>query len=300
MSEVTIESLAINERFCLDFYDKSTFLQSVVSTHTLDMLRKHMDGHLSFDPGEVEVDVEAGALAGLFEIVAGQWRSLGVAKPHFSVLSNPEWLPAQLTPQKLAEFYATGAEDVALLRQICQRNGIELPVQGRCVELGCGVGRVTTHLAAQFRELVAVDISPGNLRECVQALQACGQGHVQMVQIAAPDDVKALGPMDLLFSRMVLQHNPPPVQRFMLEALLFQLRPGGIACFQTITAGRNYRFSVERHALRHKTVDFELHALPMQRVLSLIEAAGCRLVDVFRDLAGGYNVDSYTFLAVRR
>src|ERR671936_920920 len=37
------------------------------------------------------------------------------------------------------------------------------PHGGACVEVGCGPGRMTRHLAERFDRVVAVDVSPGML-----------------------------------------------------------------------------------------------------------------------------------------
>src|SRR5437763_17107780 len=54
---------------------------------------------------------------------------------------------------------ATGAEELAGL---FGRLGAD-PHGGRCVEVGCGPGRMTGALAERFDEVVALDVSPAML-----------------------------------------------------------------------------------------------------------------------------------------
>ena len=189
-----------------------------------------------------------------------------------------------------------GVTEVNEFIKLCQRNSVGFGPDTHCLELGCGVGRVTVHLAKLFKKVTGLDISAGNLAEAKRTFLALNVGNAMTRQIESPDEFTKLGAFEVLFSRMVLQHNPPPIQAFILNHLLRQLAPGGIGFFQTITGGGNYRYNIRSHLAQHRVTDFELHALPMNKVLAIIRATGCHLLDVYRDLAGGYNVESYTFL----
>ena len=50
--------------------------------------------------------------------------------------------------------------------------------------------------------------------------------------------------VDVSYSIIVLQHNPPPVIAFIVEALIHSLNPGGVAFFQVPTYRRGYTFSL--------------------------------------------------------
>jgi 2-polyprenyl-3-methyl-5-hydroxy-6-metoxy-1,4-benzoquinol methylase len=299
MNEQTLLAMANDRALCIQLLEKSETLQKIATNHARVVLRNHIDGNLPFDGRVVEVDTDEETLNSLFDIVAEQWRHMGETRPHFSVLSSDEWQPEKLDEKTLAKFYATGLEEVEQFLHMCRRNGMEAPQASRVLEVGCGVGRVTSHLARRFDQVTGVDISPGNLRECAAALKSQSLGNVELIRMQSPKDIGDLVGHDIFFSRIVLQHNPPPIQAYMLQSVLEGLTPGGIAYFQTVTGGLKYRYSIQRHLKYHRVVDFEMHALPMGRVLKTIQEAGCRVVDVFRDLAAGYNVDSYTFLAVK-
>src|SRR5215472_11150790 len=65
---------------------------------------------------------------------------------------NPLW--AVLTGKRdwdLNEFFATGAADAESLFAVCDRLGLPQR-RNRALDFGCGVGRVTRHLAARFAE----------------------------------------------------------------------------------------------------------------------------------------------------
>ena len=297
LSPTSLQALADDAEFCAALLARSSSLRAQVDAQMERILVEQLDGlAAASNPRQVEVTVDEATRDRLFAIVAQQWAHVGQEKPHFSVLSHPDWRPEQLNDERLQAFYETGRGELNLLRRLLAQLGLGLPSPGRCVELGCGVGRVTVHLAAEFGEVEGLDVSPGNLAECAQALAARGIGNVRLTQLQAPPDVERLAPFDLLFSRMVLQHNPPPIQHYLLRQLLARLRPGGVAVFQLVTGGPGYAYTAARHLQRHATTDFEMHALPMPALLALLQASGCALRDVFRDTAGGFNVSSYTFL----
>ena len=68
-------------------------------------------------------------------------------------------------------FFASGRGDLAALVSALERHGVsgQLPV----FEYGCGVGRVTAHLARAFPHVTACDISASHLE---MAQQVVGTG----------------------------------------------------------------------------------------------------------------------------
>ncbi len=298
LSPASLQALADDTAFCDALLARSRHLREQLDARMEQLLVDQLDGlAAAFKPSQVEVEVDEATRARLFEIVARQWAHVGEQMPHFSVLSHEDWRPEQLNAERLAAFYETGRGELVLLKRLLSQVGLGLPCRARCVELGCGVGRVTVHLAPQFGEVEGLDVSPGNLAECERALAVRGITNVRLTRLQTPPDIQQLAPYDLLFSRMVLQHNPPPIQHYLLRELLARLRPGGIAVFQLVTGGPGYGYLAAQHLQQHATTDFEIHALPMPAALALLRASGCALLDVFRDTAGGFNVSSYTFLA---
>jgi hypothetical protein len=91
-------------------------------------------------------------------------------------------------------------------------------------------------------------------------------------------------PFDLWFSRIVLQHNSPPIIALILQRALALLSPGGVAVFQVPTYARGYGFSLDRYLARlHDDSAIEMHVLPQPVVFAIAEAAGCVAVEVLED-----------------
>ena len=53
--------------------------------------------------------------------------------------------------------------------------------------------------------------------------------------------------VDLLYSVLVMQHNPPPVIAELLRAFLGRVNVGGFAFFQVPTYAENYEFTLDRY-----------------------------------------------------
>jgi len=73
--------------------------------------------------------------------------------------------------------------------------------------------------------------------------------------------------VDVIYSIIVLQHNPPPVIDRILGTFARILKPGGIAYFQVPTYVQGYSFDLGEY-LESKvgTPSMEMHVYPQDRV----------------------------------
>jgi hypothetical protein len=93
---------------------------------------------------------------------------------------------------------------------------------------------------------------------------------------------------DLWYSRIVLQHNPPPIMAMILRRAFAMLAAGGMAVFQVPTYALGYRFGVAPYlAGLGKGNDIEMHVLPQPVVFRLAREAGCEPLEVLEDLSAG-------------
>jgi 2-polyprenyl-3-methyl-5-hydroxy-6-metoxy-1,4-benzoquinol methylase len=247
--------------------------------------------------GPVEVDVSPDILKSLMERVREQWGRLGETEPYWSVLTAPEFKVDVMDAERVDSFYETGRSSSGLIDIFADRSGVPI-TQGTCLELGCGVGRVTAHLAQRFTRVVAVDISPGNLALCERRMKQLALHNVKTVLLKSPDQIAQLPPFDFFYSIIVLQHNPPPIQKIMLEAILARLSSGGQCLFQTPdTFHGGYSFSANAH-LSSEQLTLDMHCLPKVVVLKLLRDHGMNVLDVQPDPWTG-SFGSYTYFAVR-
>jgi 2-polyprenyl-3-methyl-5-hydroxy-6-metoxy-1,4-benzoquinol methylase len=162
------------------------------------------------------------------------WRNLGECEPHWSVLTDPIYKSDMIVRTK-DDFYASGASDVRELVEAVSRSGIPFPANGTCLELGCGVGRMTPWLARHFRRTIATDVSLSHLNVARQVMVAHPWANVELRLVDAVEAIERLPRFNCFFTMIVLQHNPPPVIRWLLNAMLGKLKIGGIGFFQVPT-----------------------------------------------------------------
>lgn len=247
-------------------------------------------------PLPIQHEVSPEIMAALVKRIQDQWTRLGEQEPHWSVLTDDRFRAEKLDDEALAAFHASGANEARLISHFEERTGVSA-AKGVCVELGCGVGRITRYLAESFDTVIGLDISPGNLALCNAYLDQVGATNVETRQIASLADFEALPEVDFFFSIIVLQHNSPPIQKAILDTILGKIRPGGGVLFQIPTDIVNYSFDAEAYLNSPDTV-MEIHALPRQAILELMQKHGLVVRDVAPD---GYigHYGSETFFAVK-
>ena len=270
-----------------------------------DEYRSHMAGKIIHDylmanhyhdRLEIEVDVPNDILEQMFDRIRQGWEALGETEPYWSVITADEFRADRIKAH-MAAFLNSGRSNVAWMQNIARRNGIALGGSQTCFELGCGVGRLTLPLSEVFEHVTGYDISPGNLAECDALVAAQGRSNITTRLMTRIEDIHAAPDFDVLFTVIVLQHNPPPVQKYILDVLLAKIRPGGIAYFQLPTFIPGYRFTAGKY-LRSTPQDMEMHALPMRDVLALLRVHGFQVLEVLQDQFTGMP-GSHSFFAVR-
>jgi SAM-dependent methyltransferase len=227
----------------------------------------------------------------LFQRVQETWRALGESQPHWSVLTAETFRPERIE-ESLDHFYATGNENVATLLRTLERNAIDPSRLRTCLDFGCGVGRLSLALSRHFELVVAVDVSASHLALAREALAARGAANVETRLLETISDVAELPMADLVFSLIVLQHNPPPVMRALFRGLLGRLNPGGVAVIQFPTyLPVGYRFDFEEYVAGRGS-EMEMHALPQREAFAGARDAGVDVLEVIEDGYAGYGVGS--------
>jgi hypothetical protein len=87
---------------------------------------------------------------------------------------------------------------------------------------------------------------------------------------------------DIWFSRLVLQHNPPPLTAMVLRRAMSLLNPGGLAHFQLPTYARNYHFKTKEY-MEKPGFGIEMHVFPMPAVFEIAAETGCEPLEVWHD-----------------
>lgn len=247
-------------------------------------------------PKVVQTQVNDDVLRHLFSQTAKVWEGLGETEPHWSVLTHDGYRQDSLDTEA---FYRTGADDVAILEAFFQRAGHDLRRDvSRVLELGCGVGRVTEHFARTVASVEALDVSSAHLALAEARMRDLKLDNAHFRQLGHPEGVLESGEADLLYSVIVLQHNPPPVAAFILDQSLSKVRHRGWAFFQVPTYGQKYSFRADQYV--HDPARMEMHVIPQAQVFEILERRGYRLLEVQEDAwTGDPHWVSNTFFAQR-
>lgn len=144
---------------------------------------------------------------------------------HYVADFRPEW-------DDEAAFFQTGLDDTEKLLAAAQWGDTS---GGRLLEIGCGVGRMTRHLAARFAEVDGIDISPTMIRRAKELNAAVPNARFHEgngVDLSTFHDAT----FDFALSYIVFQHIPDEqaILGYVREALRV-LKPGGRFLFQART-----------------------------------------------------------------
>nr|BFD40807.1 class I SAM-dependent methyltransferase [Pseudomonas sp. FFPRI_1] len=119
--------------------------------------------------------------------------------------------------------HAQGVEFALLQAEVAQRG------DARVLDLGCGAGHVSFHVAPLVREVVAYDLSPQMLDVVASAAAERNLGNISTRHGAAERLPFADGEFDFVFSRYSAHHWSDLGQA--LREVRRVLKPGGVAAF---------------------------------------------------------------------
>ena len=158
------------------------------------------------------------------------------------------------------------------------------------LEYGCGLGRVTAHLAQGFRQVIGIDISLPMLQAAKRWMEQHAISNVSFQVLDSLEAIDALPRCDLFFSLIVLQHSPPPIISRIIRNAVACLNPAGVALFQVPTYLRNYRFNAREVLSGQASATFsaahqqyEVHAIRQRDLFRIIREAGASLIEVIEN-----------------
>lgn len=238
----------------------------------------------------------------LFAHVNRSWHALGDTDPFYSVLTAPEYhgVPVQ---ESVARFFESGLGDAERFLKTLERNNLDFSERPVCLEYGCGLGRITRALAPHFSKTIGVDISASHLTQAQRlAREANVTDDIEWLHLASVGALDRLPKVDVIYSMIVLQHNPPPIIDRIVSTFARILKPGGIAYFQVPTYVLGYSFVLDDylHAIEGHP-GMEMHVYPQSKVFSHFAQENAIPVSVVEDEATNMHASgrSNTFLFLR-
>jgi SAM-dependent methyltransferase len=221
--------------------------------------------------------------------VQESWEGLGCSEPFWSVLTNEAFKTDKITDHAQRAFFESGGAEIDIIRDLFRRADFAFPA-GKCLDYGCGVGRVTIHLARLFDSVLGADISRPHL--AIAADYASSHDITNVVYQHVGGGANQLqnfqSKFAFIYSVLVLQHSPPSVIIETIHAFGRLLAPGGVTLFQLPTYHENYDY--DRAMLGGKPYDhpMEMHAVRQREVFAAMAMERCLPMGIFEiDRVGG-------------
>ncbi|MEG4330943.1 class I SAM-dependent methyltransferase [Microcoleus sp. AT9_A2] len=239
-------------------------------------------------PMNIENVSDRALLQVLFKHIQDTWSYLGETEPHWSVITSEQFLQSQINTTKEL-FYDSGRANVVQLLKTLDRNGLDRSAFKSCLEYGCGLGRVTRWLSEKFETVFGYDISRAHLQSAEHYLENQGISNINLRHVREVKDIENLPKVDVIYSAIVLQHNPPPIISLIVKEMITALNPGGVAYFQVPTYRMGYNFSLEKYLHDEATRrEMEMHVLPQGTIFDIVRKEGGNIVEVLEDNWTGF------------
>ena len=142
--------------------------------------------------------------------VQNNWQRLAETDPYFSVVTDPVYKNG---PNP--DFWQSGEHVGHYIADHLTRTGFNVGEMTAC-ELGCGVGRVMKGIAWRLKSVEGYDISPEMLKLC--------RSHAKDIALHQFTGRLPSASYDLVYSIIVLQHNPPAAICGLLETMFHAAR----------------------------------------------------------------------------
>jgi SAM-dependent methyltransferase len=216
--------------------------------------------------------------------LARNWNAFAADDAMWSILT---WADKRGNRWQPDEFFATGQSEIAdvLSRARAFHPGL---ATGRALDFGCGVGRLSRALAAEFEEVHGVDLA-ANMIEAARRFDPDGAVTFHVNETSGlelfPDEH-----FDLIYSSITLQHMSPDLMRGYLAEFARVLRRGGVLVFQLPEVPRRrpnpnrivhfvgrtssrVLHSLKTMLSRRPTMD--MHGMSRTEVAAILQCHGC-------------------------
>jgi SAM-dependent methyltransferase len=152
---------------------------------------------------------------------AHDWELVARRDPYFGVVSVEEFRTGRMTAETKRRFYEGGETDIARVLAWFDADLGARPTAGCALDIGCGVGRLTSAMARSVPQVAGYDIS-----ETMVALARAEAPPNATFATALP-----AGPFSWINSYLVFQHITPAEGLDLLEQCLARAAPD---CFLSI------------------------------------------------------------------
>ncbi|MFA5360550.1 MAG: class I SAM-dependent methyltransferase [Candidatus Paceibacterota bacterium] len=157
------------------------------------------------------------------------WNELATEDALWAILSDPE---KKNNKWQLDEFFKTGEKEILDILEKIKSLGLEINY-GRCLDFGCGVGRLTQSLGNFFQESIGVDIS----EKMIELARSYNVKNNCYFFVSDNTDLSLFPDnyFDFIYSNITFQHIHPTYALLYIRSCLKKLASNGIMVFQVTT-----------------------------------------------------------------
>lgn len=247
-----------------------------------------------------------------FEELRKNWNRFGSTDPMWAVLTVPSKRRGKWTP---SEFFETGKAEIAAAMDRLHSLGLAPNKDGRALDFGCGVGRLTQALGDNFQNVVGVDIADSMIEEA-RKFNRHSERCTYLVNNRPDLSQFESRSFDFVYSHIVLQHMRPEYSTRYVAEFMRILKAGGIAVFD-IPVENIERFhpSFRNHVatIVHNTVNFatkpitgkpyfpkmEMYPVAKSRIDQIVGEEGGRIIDTQDDRSCGTGWRGYSYVVAK-
>ncbi|HEY3863574.1 MAG TPA: class I SAM-dependent methyltransferase [Verrucomicrobiae bacterium] len=206
------------------------------------------------------------------------WTKLGENDPMWVVLTAADKRGGKWSPE---EFFANGRVEIEQALSDVEAAGVTIN-RGTALDFGCGLGRLSQALAAQFQHVDGVDVSTSMIEQARQFNKYPDKVEYHL-NVKSDLSLFPRQRFDFIYSNIVLQHIPTPHQLSYISEFMELLKPGGTAYFQAMHAygmrALAPRWFVEAFRyLKHGGKPYiPMYGVPVADVENAIRTGGCHL-----------------------
>jgi SAM-dependent methyltransferase len=168
------------------------------------------------------------------------WDTLAKVDPMWAALMDPEKAGRRWDQ---SDFFEAGKQEIEVVLSHVSGLGVNVDPDGRALDFGCGIGRLTQALAPRFRASCGVDISP-TMIELAQRANRYPETCTYLVNDADELGQLADGEFAFIYSSVVLQHMPRDISTRYIAEFGRLLAVNGVVVFQVpdrVEPGRTLR-----------------------------------------------------------
>jgi len=232
-----------------------------------------------------------------------EWEDLAELDPLWAILTDGK---KQFGRWDLDEFFASGRREIDDLMGVC---GFREGLNGRALDFGCGVGRLSRGLSSYFEEVYGVDISDEMIRLAREHTPSC------KFLVNQSDNLHLFHNdfFDFVYSNIVLQHQRSgDLAKEYVREFVRVTRPKGTIVFQipyklslrqALQPRRRLYSLLRRLGFSATYLYNRLHLNPMRTIClssgeveETVSSAGARLVRSYQD---DFNVHSMSYVVTK-